>query len=370
MTPDALLEDLEHRKNLAGELARYADGRQGLGLGTALAGLLALLDPVLIWLGSDQLVCYSHQHATRAHFWEFYAPLMALFITAIALVNAFIWLLLKDPLQVRLYRSHGEARSAMPAWEVRVGMVLLGVLGCVGFWIGGSVLLAMRVSPGPELSPASLWGVPMLKLVAIVALLGTAVLVAAAWRRVRGWRNWLGWTSLCAPFLFFASAPLLDNRHPSLFAVILQAVLFASLLYLPFLATFRRTAGPSALPAAVETARCPDNNRGAAVNKPEQLKAILDLDRLVHEPARLAILMVLSGAEWVEFKLLEELTRLTKGNLSSHLAKLEDAGYVVIDKGYRGKIPLTKASLTVFGRKALAEHWERLKRAAPQGRKG
>ncbi|MBL0313596.1 MAG: hypothetical protein IPP78_12970 [Holophagaceae bacterium] len=238
MTPDALLEDLEHRKNLAGELARYADGRQGLGLGTALAGLLALLDPVLIWLGSDQLVCYSHQHATRAHFWEFYAPLMALFITAIALVNAFIWLLLKDPLQVRLYRSHGEARSAMPAWEVRVGMVLLGVLGCVGFWIGGSVLLAMRVSPGPELSPASLWGVSMLKLVATVALLGTAVLVAAAWRRVRGWRNWLGWISLCAPFLFFASAPLLDNRHPSLFAVILQAVLFAGLLYLPFLALF------------------------------------------------------------------------------------------------------------------------------------
>ena len=106
------------------------------------------------------------------------------------------------------------------------------------------------------------------------------------------------------------------------------------------------------------------------MNKQEQLKAILDLDRLVHEPARLAILMVLSGAEWVEFKLLEELTRLTKGNLSSHLAKLEDAGYVAIHKGYRGKIPLTTASLTASGRKALEEHWERLKRAAPASRKG
>ena len=105
------------------------------------------------------------------------------------------------------------------------------------------------------------------------------------------------------------------------------------------------------------------------MNKPEQLKAILDLDRVIHEPARLAILMVLSGAEWVEFKLLEELTRLTKGNLSSHLAKLEDAGYVAIHKGYRGKVPLTTASLTDPGRKALAKHWERLKRAAPQGRK-
>lgn len=106
------------------------------------------------------------------------------------------------------------------------------------------------------------------------------------------------------------------------------------------------------------------------MTKPDQLKAILDLDRLVHEPARLAILMVLSGAEWVEFKLLEELTRLTKGNLSSHLAKLEDAGYVAIDKGYRGKIPLTSITLTSAGRKALNEHWERLKRAAPPSRKG
>lgn len=106
------------------------------------------------------------------------------------------------------------------------------------------------------------------------------------------------------------------------------------------------------------------------MNKQEQLKAILELDRVVHEPARLAILMVLSGAEWVEFKLLEELTRLTKGNLSSHLAKLEDAGYVAINKGYRGKIPLTTASLTPAGRRALNDHWERLKRVAPPARKG
>lgn len=102
------------------------------------------------------------------------------------------------------------------------------------------------------------------------------------------------------------------------------------------------------------------------MSRPEQLKAILDLDRMVNEPARLAILMVLSGTEWAEFKLLEELTRLTKGNLSSHLAKLEEAGYVAIQKGYRGKVPLTTLALTDAGRKALAQHWERLKRAAPK----
>ena len=106
------------------------------------------------------------------------------------------------------------------------------------------------------------------------------------------------------------------------------------------------------------------------MTKPDQLKAILDVDRMVHEPARLAILMVLSGVAWAEFKLLEELTRLTRGNLSSHLAKLEEAGYVAIRKGYNGKIPLTTASLTPTGRKALAEHWERLKRAAPSSKKG
>ena len=92
------------------------------------------------------------------------------------------------------------------------------------------------------------------------------------------------------------------------------------------------------------------------MNKHDQLKAILDLDRMVHEPARLAILMVLSSAEWVEFKLLEELTRLTKGNLSSHLAKLEDAGYVAIHKGYSGRKPLTTVSLTDPGRVAFVHY--------------
>ncbi|MDE3244995.1 MAG: hypothetical protein KGN80_02825 [Acidobacteriota bacterium] len=238
MTTDTLMEDLEHRKKLAGELARFADGRQGLGLGTALAGLLALLDPLLIWLGSNQLANYSHRHTTQATFWAFYAPLVVLFISAVALVDAFAWLLLKDALQARLYRGHGEAGSAMPSWEGRVGAMLLAVLGCVGLWIGGSALMELRVPAGPEPSPLSLWGVPMLKLVGSVALLGTVALLAAAWRRVRGWRNWLGWVALCAPFFFFMSAPLLDHRHPSVFAVVLLLALMAACLYLPFMALY------------------------------------------------------------------------------------------------------------------------------------
>ena len=80
---------------------------------------------------------------------------------------------------------------------------------------------------------------------------------------------------------------------------------------------------------------------------------VLALDRLVHEPARLAILTVLSGAEMVEFGFLETVCRLSKGNLSSHLSKLEAGGLVAIEKSFRGKRPLTRASITDAGRNAL-----------------
>lgn len=99
---------------------------------------------------------------------------------------------------------------------------------------------------------------------------------------------------------------------------------------------------------------------------PDKLQAILDLDRLVHEPARLAILSVLSGVEWAEFKMVETLTKLTKGNLSSHLGKLEEGGYVAIHKGYRGKVPLTTLAITKSGREALERYWELIKQAAPR----
>lgn len=83
---------------------------------------------------------------------------------------------------------------------------------------------------------------------------------------------------------------------------------------------------------------------------------VLAIDRLVHEPARLAILTVLGGAELVEFGFLETVCRLSKGNLSSHLSKLEAAGLVSIDKSFRGKRPLTRVSLTDAGRDALERY--------------
>jgi DNA-binding MarR family transcriptional regulator len=88
--------------------------------------------------------------------------------------------------------------------------------------------------------------------------------------------------------------------------------------------------------------------------------SLAGLDRLVHEPARLAILTALSACSRADFLYLLRLTGLTKGNLSSHLAKLESAGFVVIDKVFSGKTPLTTVQLTASGRQAIDGHWREL----------
>ena len=90
--------------------------------------------------------------------------------------------------------------------------------------------------------------------------------------------------------------------------------------------------------------------------------ADLDLDRLVHEPGRLAILTVLSSVSAADFTFLQRTTGLTKGNLSSHLAKLEDAGLITIEKRFVRKKPNTKVALTATGRTRIARHWEQLER--------
>ena len=88
----------------------------------------------------------------------------------------------------------------------------------------------------------------------------------------------------------------------------------------------------------------------------------LALDRLIHEPGRLAILTVLSSASDADFLFVQRATGLTKGNLSSHLTKLEDAGLVTIEKRFIRKKPNTNVALTAVGRQRIAEHWARLER--------
>jgi DNA-binding MarR family transcriptional regulator len=83
---------------------------------------------------------------------------------------------------------------------------------------------------------------------------------------------------------------------------------------------------------------------------------ILAVDRLIHEPARLLTVTILSTAEKADFLFLLKETRLTKGNLSTHLSKLETAGYIKIEKTYKGKVPLTLCSLTTAGQNAFEKY--------------
>jgi DNA-binding transcriptional ArsR family regulator len=83
---------------------------------------------------------------------------------------------------------------------------------------------------------------------------------------------------------------------------------------------------------------------------------VTDIDRVIHEPARLLIVALLNGAKEADFLWLLHESGLTKGNLSSHLAKLEESGYVEIEKTFRGKIPLTLLRLTRAGRAAFVAY--------------
>ena len=91
------------------------------------------------------------------------------------------------------------------------------------------------------------------------------------------------------------------------------------------------------------------------------LRSLSDVDRLIHEPSRTVILAVLVAVESADFLYLQRETGLTKGNLSVHLSKLEEAGYVAIEKTYRGKIPLTLCRMTDLGRQAFKNYREQLK---------
>lgn len=93
---------------------------------------------------------------------------------------------------------------------------------------------------------------------------------------------------------------------------------------------------------------------------PELFERLSGLDRLIHEPARLAILTALSACRKADFMFLLRLTGLTRGNLSTHLAKLEAGGLVRIDKRFVGRKPNTLVALTATGRRAIESHWQKL----------
>ncbi len=81
-----------------------------------------------------------------------------------------------------------------------------------------------------------------------------------------------------------------------------------------------------------------------------------DIDRTIHEPGRLLILIYLYSVEKADFTFLKHQTGMTQGNLSSHLQKLEMAGYIKTEKKFRNKRPLTIVRLSENGREAFNDY--------------
>jgi DNA-binding HxlR family transcriptional regulator len=101
--------------------------------------------------------------------------------------------------------------------------------------------------------------------------------------------------------------------------------------------------------------------------QPADSSAALELDRLIHERIRLAIVSALAVNETLTFNELKALLRTSDGNLSVHARKLEEARYVTCTKSFEGRMPRTEYRLTAAGRQALDRylgHMEALIRAA------
>ena len=84
-----------------------------------------------------------------------------------------------------------------------------------------------------------------------------------------------------------------------------------------------------------------------------KIQRLAEVDRIIHEPARLMVVALLAAVREADFQYLHQSTGLTKGNLSVHLSKLEEAGYIAIEKTFRGQYPLTICRLTELGRGSL-----------------
>ncbi len=97
-------------------------------------------------------------------------------------------------------------------------------------------------------------------------------------------------------------------------------------------------------------------NKSEPTPEPPDVKEVLEVDRVIHEPARLAIVAVLAACESADFRYLRNATGMTQGNLSVHVGKLEQAGYVTVEKRFVDKKPNTLYRLTDTGRTAFRRY--------------
>jgi DNA-binding MarR family transcriptional regulator len=86
----------------------------------------------------------------------------------------------------------------------------------------------------------------------------------------------------------------------------------------------------------------------------------MEFDKIIHEPTRLRIMMILAGLEEGDFNFLVTTLGLTRGNLSNHVEKLESAGYLNVKRSFKGKVRNTSYQLTQKGCSALARYWENI----------
>ena len=93
----------------------------------------------------------------------------------------------------------------------------------------------------------------------------------------------------------------------------------------------------------------------------ESWAGLASVDKLIHEPARLAVITILAVVESTDFLYLQRATGLTKGNLSIHLQKLEEAGLIEIQKTFQGKYPRTLCKLTKKGKDGFTAYKEQMK---------
>ncbi len=98
-----------------------------------------------------------------------------------------------------------------------------------------------------------------------------------------------------------------------------------------------------------------------------QIKQIHNnINRIIHEPVRLAILKILTSAKEVDFNFLLTTLGLTKGNLATHINKLESADFVEVKKEFVGKIPHTSYRITKIGQREFDKYWQNLKELLPE----
>jgi DNA-binding HxlR family transcriptional regulator len=108
----------------------------------------------------------------------------------------------------------------------------------------------------------------------------------------------------------------------------------------------------------------------APKRKRAQAESPVELDRVIHERVRLAIVSALAGAESLAFNELKELLQITDGNLSVHARKLEDAGFVACEKSFVERVPRTEYRLTPAGRKALDAYLSHMEALIQRVREG